>query len=203
MGRKRVVIILDSDSEDDLADAFGSSVSSSSEVEIIEEFTGKAAKRARQRPVLATKVTRKRKRIIDSDSDSEGSFGRRRKKQKVISSTPPSAVKFQIPTINPQPTRSRTHSIQNSSDLWVDKYAPKKESELPIRKNRVVEVKDWLNNSLTNLPLGTSDTQRILILTGPTGVCKTTLIQVLCKELEAELCEWIDPSLCLWKDADG
>ena len=137
-----------------------------------------------------------------------------KKKQKTSSA----ATKFQIPKFftnhnssqssTPSPTSSNqvispSSSFSSETNLWIEKYQPKTESELPVHKKKLTEVKEWLNKTLLHLPLGTPNTPRLLILTGPTGACKTTLVQVLCRELHSELCEWIDPSMCLWKDSNG
>ena len=188
------MIVLDSDSSDEEMKSSGKklSPSSSSEVEIIEEFTPKR-----------NRSSKKRSRLVLNSDDED--FYPKRKRRKVVESTPPSANKFHIPAI-PTPSQSNkstSSSFVEEKDLWVDFYAPQKEIDLPVRKQKVNEVKEWMNVSLKQLPLGIPNTPRILVLTGPTGGCKTSMIQVLSKQLHVQICEWIDPSLCLWKDADG
>lgn len=190
--KKQLVIVLDSDSDEE-----DSKVKPSKKDDIIEIIEDSPKKKKQS-------VTGKKRR---RSSDQPG-----RKTVKKMRSPTGSATKFKIPSgkssqspsPSPSPIDSRGKlSLPPNSELWIDKYRPKKTSELPVNKKKLSEIKTWLEKTLLHLPLGTPNTPRMLILTGPTGGCKTTIIQVLCKELNCEVTEWIDPSLCLWKDSEG
>lgn len=61
---------------------------------------------------------------------------------------------------------------------WYEKYTPRKVSEVSIHKRKLKEVHDELEAMLQ----GRSD-KRILLLTGPSGCCKSTVATLLAKEL--------------------
>lgn len=73
--------------------------------------------------------------------------------------------------------------------LWVDSYKPVYESEIVASKNKVRLVKSWLKYSITE---DLSQRKRLLFLTGPSGSCKSSTIDVLTKELGIEVIRWED-----------
>ena len=59
---------------------------------------------------------------------------------------------------------------------WYEKYSPKALSDVAIHKRKLKDVEEVLNDMLSN-----TDNTRILLLTGPSGCCKSTLIKKLSK----------------------
>ncbi|KAI7902025.1 Rad17 cell cycle checkpoint protein-domain-containing protein [Cokeromyces recurvatus] len=93
-----------------------------------------------------------------------------------------------------QGKRRREESLYNDRtpevELWVDRYAPKVESDLCVRQDKIKDVKDAINCS----SIGNQQQPiKLLLLSGPTGCGKSTLIRVLEKTMPLELVEWINP----------
>lgn len=70
-----------------------------------------------------------------------------------------------------------------SNELWVDKYAPQTVKDLIGHSSVCSQVAQWL--SLTVRPLS----ERGLLLTGPPGIGKSTLIRIVAKELGYHVAE--------------
>ena len=79
------------------------------------------------------------------------------------------------------------------SELWTDKYMPRTSSDLAVNKDKVAQVRSWLQKVDASLQLGLPPTPRLLILSGPPGSGKSALLHVLSLELGYELCEWVEP----------
>eukprot|EP00439_Symbiodinium_sp_Y106_P079241 s277_g17.t3 len=65
--------------------------------------------------------------------------------------------------------------------LWVDTHFPAGESQLVVSKKKVAEVKEFLT-----APGG----RRLLLLKGPAGCGKASVLRALCADLGFELVEW-------------
>lgn len=98
-------------------------------------------------------------------------------------------------SLAPSEPASRNTPIQ---ELWVDKYAPRCGSDLAMHKKKVDEVRDWLRQADTLLQLGLPPTPRLLVLSGPPGSGKSTILRVLAEEMQFELCEWTEPRAQAW-----
>ncbi|QLL34923.1 hypothetical protein HG536_0H02980 [Torulaspora globosa] len=61
---------------------------------------------------------------------------------------------------------------------WYEKYSPKNVNEVSIHKKKSKEVRDELEAMMQ----GRSE-KRVLLLTGPSGCCKSTIVNMLAKEL--------------------
>jgi len=72
---------------------------------------------------------------------------------------------------------------------WIDLYSPTDELELAVNKKKVQEVKDWLQNTQSQV----KGNGGILLLSGPSGCGKSAVIHVLSKTLGYELKEWVNP----------
>lgn len=92
-----------------------------------------------------------------------------------------------------------TPSTASASDaLWVDKYAPTSVADLAMHKKKVDEIRQWLTVADTNLQLGLPPYPRMLVLSGPPGSGKSTMLRVLASEMQFELCEWQEPRTQRW-----
>lgn len=78
--------------------------------------------------------------------------------------------------------------------LWIDKYQPSTLAELCMHKRKIQDVRRWFETVLRAPDLREAR-QRALVLTGPPGSGKSTLISLLAKELGLELQTWSDPVL--------
>ena len=71
----------------------------------------------------------------------------------------------------------------SSNLMWIDKHVPLSSSNLCVAPKKIQEVKEWMSSNDDNNP-------KLLILTGGSGVGKTTMIRLLAKELGFTLLEW-------------
>ncbi|WWC69257.1 uncharacterized protein I206_103195 [Kwoniella pini CBS 10737] len=90
----------------------------------------------------------------------------------------------------------------DTAQMWTDLYGPTHETELAPGKARIARVKNWIHESIYGYPFdidptpGTLNTdkirkyKRILFLSGPAGVGKTTTVKLLCESLGVEMMEW-------------
>jgi len=74
-------------------------------------------------------------------------------------------------------------SVAGKEELWTDKYSPKTVKDLIGHSSVCSQVAQWL--SLTVRPAG----ERGLLLTGPPGIGKSTLIRIVAKELGYHIAE--------------
>ncbi|KAJ3682598.1 hypothetical protein LUZ60_015171 [Juncus effusus] len=88
--------------------------------------------------------------------------------------------------------------LSYTKELWAEKHKPQSLSDLAVHKKKVEEVKNWLEERLNTPRQGFGD--YTLLITGQAGVGKSTVIQVLAKELGFELCEWKTPTPTLWSE---
>jgi cell cycle checkpoint protein len=88
--------------------------------------------------------------------------------------------------------------------MWCDAYAPTSTADLAPSKTRVQAVRSWLEEALYGRPSSVDQDipfsqlardrirkyRRILVLSGPAGVGKTTTLKLIAKELNVEVVEW-------------
>jgi len=72
---------------------------------------------------------------------------------------------------------------------WTEKYRPKTTSEIIGQTSSVTAVLDWVKNFKPGLRGAAGPGHRALLLTGPVGSGKTSLVQAIAKELDYELIE--------------
>jgi cell cycle checkpoint protein len=131
------------------------------------------------RPVKSSTALPLRKRsnpgpIIDSDAATKG----RQKFLRTASgarSTPPSSQPIREDTIDRRP--------------WTEKYGPASLEELAVHKKKVSDVRAWLEDVFSG-----RGRKRLLLLKGPAGSGKTTVMSLLAKELGIDMHEWKNPT---------
>ena len=195
----------------------------SQEVEAIEEFPSPKKKTAKQRTTAIPATTNAKARTKRKSDEMDTQLDQKPSKKQKVSKT--DTLKTTKEPIQTKKRGAPSHAANNNrlifedlikkknnelqrkkeieTELWIEKYKSKSELDLPVNKQKIEQVKSWIRDSVEKLPFHIKNVQKILILTGPSGCCKTTLLHVLCNDLNIEIFEWIDPSLYLWKDQEG
>ena len=113
--------------------------------------------------------------------------------QHVNGKSPSSTQRFVKPALPPKPppsdSRTKEPVAEDSHGPWAYRYGPLNLDELAIHKKKATDVQKWFENVLAG-----RDRQRLLILKGPAGSCKTTTVQLLSKALGFELAFWQNPN---------
>jgi len=107
-----------------------------------------------------------------------------------------------------QKNANRQPSQQKQQQQWIDKHIPSSNIALCVAPKKVREVKDWIearlnyqNQSFTTgrnnlnahaLQPSYSNPEKLLILVGPPGIGKSTLVNVLAHEMGLSVLEWND-----------
>ncbi|KAL4424733.1 hypothetical protein ABPG77_000076 [Micractinium sp. CCAP 211/92] len=84
--------------------------------------------------------------------------------------------------------------------LWVELYAPASEAELVVHKKKVAEVREWLEEQRSSL--GRPGVPRLLVVTGPPGCGKSTVLTTLAQGLGFDVSEWRAPAPVQWEEAN-
>lgn len=71
---------------------------------------------------------------------------------------------------------------------WVVQFGPSNLDELAVHKRKVADVRHWLDAAYAGRR------QRVLVLKGAAGSAKTTTIELLAKDLGAQVTEWKNPA---------
>ncbi|KNZ53061.1 hypothetical protein VP01_3358g1 [Puccinia sorghi] len=107
----------------------------------------------------------------------------------------PPASKRRMVTIDPsrlttirRTTANQQHPNQSSNDgcLWADKLSPSYPSELAVHPKKLALIHAWLNDALHG-PAHTRKYRRLLILAGPAGSGKSTIIHSLSHQRSDQL----------------
>ncbi|KAJ9123972.1 hypothetical protein QFC22_000763 [Naganishia vaughanmartiniae] len=144
-----------------------------------------------KRPRTSASTRKATTQILSSDEDY--------KKQKGKTSTNEKRRGAQVKAPLPQ-----LDSSLATDDMWSKSYAPTSVTELATSKNRINSVQVWLEEALFGRPRAVDSDipfseqardrirkyRRILILSGPAGVGKTTTLRLVAAELGAEVVEW-------------
>jgi len=67
--------------------------------------------------------------------------------------------------------------------LWTERHQPGTETELVVQKKKIAEVREFLTT-------GAAAGRRILILRGPAGCGKATVLRCLCRDIGFDVVEW-------------
>jgi hypothetical protein len=108
-----------------------------------------------------------------------------------------------VPLVQSKTTRTRQMNAnrQTSQQQWIDKHIPTSNTALCVAPKKVREVKDWIEarlnyqnqRSFTTTTVGNNhNPEKLLILVGPPGVGKSTLVSVLAHEMGLSVLEWND-----------
>lgn len=157
-------------------------------------------------------AARRRIRAILSDSDSssveeaeltDDGFGVSRSKpsRSKPSRRKSSAIGVRPALPSPLPPLSLAASAEpffssssSSQQLWVEKYRPGSVAEICMHKRKISQIRDWLESHLQDLGQPASHPRpRALILTGPPGCGKSTVVQALADELDLPVHTWNIP----------
>ena len=86
-------------------------------------------------------------------------------------------------------------------DLWLDKHAPTTIKELAMHGRKVNDIKSWIERALTAHDQAQRSAEGlmgfrpfVLALCGGSGCCKSTAVEVVCRELDVQLKRWTDDS---------
>lgn len=71
---------------------------------------------------------------------------------------------------------------------WLEQYKPKTVGELAIHVKKVNELEAWLKQ-----PTSLITRTKFLLITGPPGCGKTTMLHIVCKSCGYKIQEWITP----------
>ncbi|KAL4422561.1 hypothetical protein ABPG75_008758 [Micractinium tetrahymenae] len=90
-------------------------------------------------------------------------------------------------------------AIGGKGELWVEQHAPASEAELVVHKKKVAEVRQWLEEQRASL--GRPGVPRLLVVTGPPGCGKSTVLTTLARSLGFDVSEWRAPNAVQWEEA--
>ena len=76
------------------------------------------------------------------------------------------------------------------ADVWAERYSPTASAELAVHKDKVKEVRDWIDLNRRHIENGSSAGQRVLVLRGPPGTGKTAMVKVVAAEARMRLIEY-------------
>ena len=75
---------------------------------------------------------------------------------------------------------------------WLDRYVPQRETDLVIRPAKIREFRKWVEGTTRALARAEQHAQPLCILSGPSGVGKTTLVRVVARSLALVVNEFDD-----------
>ncbi|KAM6187433.1 cell cycle checkpoint protein RAD17 isoform 2-T2 [Sarcoramphus papa] len=129
----------------------------------------------------------------------EGNSGRKRQQQKKDLSSIPESSKNKVlhrkraksSSVDRPCNKSRQNWSQSQDEPWVDRYKPETQNDLAVQKKKIEEVETWLKMHIFQRQPKQGGS--VLLLTGPPGCGKTATIQILAKDLGAQVQEWTNP----------
>jgi cell cycle checkpoint protein len=72
---------------------------------------------------------------------------------------------------------------------WTEKYSPASLDDVVVHKKKIADVRTWLEAALEGKPY-----KKVLVLKGPAGSGKTTMLQCLARVLSFKMVEWRNPA---------
>lgn len=88
-----------------------------------------------------------------------------------------------------QKSAQSAHATNNNDFRpWAERFAPTSLKELAVHKQKVADVKTWLEDVFSG-----KKRQRLLLLKGAPGSGKTTTIKLLAEFMECQVLEWRNP----------
>ncbi|KAH8921040.1 hypothetical protein BT69DRAFT_1351945 [Atractiella rhizophila] len=79
----------------------------------------------------------------------------------------------------------------NNGQMWIDCFPPTCLEELAVQPKKIEQVKAWLNRALDPSYSSTKRKyHRLLVLSGPSGSCKTATVRCVAEELGANVLEY-------------
>lgn len=88
-------------------------------------------------------------------------------------------------------------AVAGKGELWVERHAPASEEGLVVHKKKVAEVREWLEEQRGSL--GRPGVPRLLVVTGPPGCGKSTVLTLLARGLGFDVSEWRAPNAVQWE----
>ncbi|KAF9962854.1 Cell cycle checkpoint protein rad17 [Mortierella alpina] len=88
---------------------------------------------------------------------------------------------------------SKGSDPRQQEDQWTERYAPANIDEVAVHKGKIGNVREWLETytSPSCAQQGSSG-GAVLVLTGPAGSGKTTVLRKLAQEMDLQIIEWIN-----------
>uniref|UniRef100_A0A060T443 ARAD1C41162p n=1 Tax=Blastobotrys adeninivorans TaxID=409370 RepID=A0A060T443_BLAAD len=125
-----------------------------------------------------------------SDDDACGDGQNRAKRQRKLSPVKPTKPQIGTPKTIADVSEVSTPRSPSITDQWITRFQPTRVDEVAIHKKRVAEVRDALS-----LMIESSFDLRLLILSGPAGCSKSTIVKVVASEMNVDLIEWDNPEV--------
>lgn len=85
--------------------------------------------------------------------------------------------------------RQRLAESKLDDAMWVDKFAPTRIGELCVAPKKVKLCTEWLKEATTSIGRSAGN-KKLLVLVGSPGIGKSTMVQVLSRELDLEVHCW-------------
>jgi hypothetical protein len=115
----------------------------------------------------------------------------------LLTLTQPSGSR-QVPGPRPAASQSLPQG-QGQGQSWLDAYPPRTQAELAVYPTKVKAVQKWIADAVSAHALSKtrpdSYAPHVLVLCGCSGCGKSSLVEVLCRDLGVELTQWSDDML--------
>ena len=95
-----------------------------------------------------------------------------------------------VPVPAPLSSTSRVKEArQVDTRPWTERYSPGNLDEVVVHKKKIADVRAWLEAALEGKPY-----KKVLVLKGPAGSGKTTMLHCLAQVLKIKIVEWRNPA---------
>lgn len=123
-----------------------------------------------------------------SDEDHSGGGHNPNKRQRKLSPVRLTKSEIGAPKSVTNGSAISTPRSYSTTDQWITRFQPTRVDEVAIHNKRVAEVRDALS-----LMIESSFDLRLLILSGPAGCSKSTIVKMVASEMGVDLIEWDNP----------